>query len=144
MFRRMIFAFMACGAQAASANDIPLIDQSELLEYLAGGDNFTLIDARSAEEYAEGHVARAVSVPHDSGDAHLRFLPADLDAPLVVYCKSGRRSSLLRDALVERGYSNVRVLGPRQIFWWDTGPVFNCGLPNDPDTPASPIFKREE
>jgi rhodanese-related sulfurtransferase len=122
-------AVPAGAASPVPEKAIAAIEQTFLLKFLAGGDNFTLIDARSPDEYAAGHIARAINVPHDAAEAFAAALPTDLAATIVVYCKTGKRASALRDDLVERGYTDVRVLGPSQIFWTSTAPVFNCGLP---------------
>lgn len=115
---------------------IAFIDTAELLAYLAGRGAFTLLDARSAEEYQVGHVYAAVNVPHDAVDPHLAMLPEDLDAPIVTYCKTGMRAARLAERLRELGYRDVRVLGPRQMFWSDTAPMFNCGV----SAPAEPAL----
>lgn len=107
----------------------PPIDQSVLLSYLAGSADFVLVDARTPAEFEIGHILRAVNVPHDRVDEFADRLPADFAAPLVVYCKTGRRSAALQSALETRGYSDVRILGPSQIVWSDTAPMFNCGVP---------------
>lgn len=114
---------------ASEIADIPTIETSVLLAYLAGRGPFTLLDARSAEEYAVGHVHNAVNVPHDAVDAFADALPEDRAAPLVTYCKTGKRAQMLAAELRERGYTNVRVLGPKQMFWSDAAPMFNCGVP---------------
>jgi phage shock protein E len=75
-----------------------------------------LIDARSAEEFAAGHVYNAINVPHDSVDALADRLPATADAPIVTYGKSGKRARMLQERLFARRYTNVRVLGPAQMF----------------------------
>jgi len=121
---------LAPGEDALDAAEIPTIDTAVLLDYLAGRAPFTLLDARSAEEYAIGHVYNAVNVPHDAVDEFADALPDDLTAPLVTYCKTGMRAQRLAAALRERGYTNVRVLGPKQMFWSDTAPMFNCGVPS--------------
>lgn len=113
---------------------IDIIPQQTLLNYLSGKENFTLIDARSADEYAAGHVWGAVHVAHDADLAASDELPDDRAAPLVVYCKSGVRAQELQGRLLEAGYTNVRVLGPTQMLWADSLPVFNCGA-GAPDAP---------
>lgn len=124
------------------------ISRDTLLRYLAGKEDFTLIDARSAEEYAAGHVWGASNVPHDADLARAEGLPEERDAPLVVYCKSGIRALTLKRRLEEEGYSNVRVLAPAQMTWAEELPVFNCGgeepgpqvLTTAPD-PALPVVE---
>jgi len=120
----------APGEDGVDAAEIPTIDTAVLLDYLAGRRPFTLLDARSAEEYAVGHVYNAVNVPHDAVDELADALPEDRAAPLVTYCKTGMRAQRLAAKLRERGYTNVRVLGPRQMFWSDTAPMFNCSVPS--------------
>ena len=103
--------------------------QSLLLKFLADNETFTLLDARSPKEFAASHINGAINLPHDSAGDELSSLPSDLNAPIVVYCKTGKRARRLQAALVERGYSNVRVLLPEQIVWFDNMAVFNCGTP---------------
>lgn len=105
------------------------VPRSLLLEYLADETAFTLIDARSPAEFAESRIAGAINIPHDSSADILSLLPRDLDAPIVVYCRTGRRAGLLKAMLTERGYTDVRVLLPEQIVWFEGNAVFNCGTP---------------
>ena len=68
-----------------------------------------LIDVRSPEEYAEGHVKGARLIPHTqffSAD-----IPAEKDALIYLYCKMGPRADFAAAVLHERGYSNVTNLG---------------------------------
>lgn len=123
---------ICCLLQAAAVNaqenlNFEPIPQQTLLDYLGGKTNFTLIDARTAEEYAAGHIWGAGNVPHDSDLANATALPADRSAPVVVYCKSGKRAESLQSSLLAAGYENVRVLGPAQMLWAGELPVFNCG-----------------
>jgi phage shock protein E len=113
--------------ESTASPAIDIIPQQTLLNYLGGKEKFTLVDARSADEYEAGHIWGAVHVAHDADLASSEELPDDLAAPLVVYCKSGIRAQELHDRLIAAGYSNVRVLGPAQLLWADTLPVFNCG-----------------
>ena len=65
------------------------------------------VDVRSPEEFATGHVAGAINIPHDQMEARWGELAAYRDEPLVVYCRSGRRSGLAIDVLRSRGFSRL-------------------------------------
>ena len=105
------------------------VPQSLLLKFLADNETFTLVDARSPAEFATSHITGAINVPHDSSDNILSLLPTDSNELIVVYCKTAKRADKLRTKLIERGYTNVRVLPPEQIVWFDGMAVFNCGAP---------------
>lgn len=135
---RVAAAVLACLLLAPAAADdraaatplqaSPLVDRSLLLGFLADNTTLTLIDARSPEEFAMRHVSGAINIPHDRLEEFADRLPADSAEPIVIYCKSGMRAGLLQAQLAGRGYSNVQVLPPRQLFWTDEVMVFNCGV----------------
>lgn len=70
-----------------------------------------LLDVRSPGEFAEGHLAGAVNVPVNELEATLASLPVDRNREIVVYCRSGMRSSRARAILLKAGYSKVEDLG---------------------------------
>jgi rhodanese-related sulfurtransferase len=112
------------GKQAAGeASPVP---QKLLLQYLAHAGTFTLIDARSAEEFSDSHIEGAINIPLQHDEQQMAALPASLDAPLVVYCRTGKRARELQNALQKLGYRNVRTLSPEQVFWGEGLAVFNC------------------
>ncbi|MDH3547043.1 MAG: rhodanese-like domain-containing protein [Gammaproteobacteria bacterium] len=104
------------------------VSQALLLDYLADNSTFTLIDARSPAEFATSHINGAINLPHDADSGEFSSLPDDRDAPIVVYCKTGKRAGILQQKLMDAGYTDVRVLQPTQIVWFDGMAVFNCGV----------------
>lgn len=114
------------------------VSQAQLLQFFAANTTFTLVDARSAEECSVSHIAGAIRVPHDAERGSSTGPPLDRDAPIVVYCKTGRRAALLRQKLQADGYTDVRVLQPEQIVWFEGSAVFNCGV-DAADRPATPF-----
>lgn len=74
-----------------------------------------LLDVRTEEEYGIEHAAGAVLLPQedletmDEGDI-LEVLP-DLDAPVLLYCRTGRRAALAAVKLEEMGYTRLYNLG---------------------------------
>ena len=65
------------------------------------------IDVRTAEEYAAGHVSQAVNIPYEEITRRIGEVTTDKDALIYVYCRSGRRSGIAREALDEAGFGNV-------------------------------------
>jgi phage shock protein E len=68
-----------------------------------------LIDVRTPDEYASGHIAGAVNIPLDTLSSRLAEVPNNRD--VVLYCRSGNRSNQARQLLNERGYTRVYDLG---------------------------------
>ena len=74
-----------------------------------------LLDVRTEEEYGIEHAAGAVLLPQEDLEAMeegeiLDVLP-DLDAPVLLYCRTGRRAALAAVKLEELGYTRLYNLG---------------------------------
>jgi phage shock protein E len=69
------------------------------------------IDVRTAEEYAASHVPDAVNIPYEEITGRIEEVTTDKNALIYLYCRSGRRSGIARDALVKAGFSNVVNVG---------------------------------
>ena len=81
-----------------------------------------LLDVRQPEELVDlGYIEGAVNVPVRELASNLDKLPADKDAPIVVYCKSGTRGTIGMLALQFMGYTNVRNLSGGIVGWIDAG-----------------------
>ncbi|MBC7363858.1 MAG: rhodanese-like domain-containing protein [Candidatus Aminicenantes bacterium] len=89
-----------------------------------------MVDSRSREEYAAGHVPGAFSLPlvevKNGQDNLLQLLPED--KPLVVYCEGGscQTSLALAKILSKKGYRNIKVFSGGWEEWLQAGlPVEN-------------------
>jgi phage shock protein E len=69
------------------------------------------VDVRTAEEFNSGHVSGAVNIPHDQMQARWTELAAYKDTPVVLYCRSGRRSGLALEVLRKQGFTHVENAG---------------------------------
>lgn len=70
-----------------------------------------LLDVRTGEEFSSAHIEGAVNIPVQELESKLQSLPSKKDAPIVVYCHSGRRSAMAKEMLEKAGYSKVSDLG---------------------------------
>ena len=87
------------------------ITAEEAKKIMDSEEGYIILDTRTQEEYDEGHIPGAIVIPHDEiTDRAEEELP-DKDQLLLVYCRSGRRSKLAAEALVELGYTNIKEFG---------------------------------
>ena len=72
------------------------------------------IDVRSPEEFNEGHLQGAVNVPHEQIASQIARISPDKNAPVNLYCRSGRRAEVALQELKKLGYTNVTNHGGYQ------------------------------
>lgn len=70
-----------------------------------------ILDVRTQEEYAEGHIEGALLMPYTDIPAVAEAQLPDKDALILVYCRSGRRSAIAAQSLVDLGYTQVKDFG---------------------------------
>ena len=108
MMKKLFTAVLSAAAIAvpffASANTAPQTEQSAVQPEKAKG---VWIDVRSAEEFNAGHLQDAVNIPHDQILARIQAVSPDKNAPVNLYCRSGRRAEAALTELKNAGYTNV-------------------------------------
>ena len=70
-----------------------------------------VVDVRTLEEYTEGHIPNAISVPLETIENEAETKLKNKDDLILVYCRSGRRSREAALRLIEKGYTNVIDFG---------------------------------
>lgn len=87
------------------------ISGAEAKALMDSESGYIIIDARTQEEYDEGHIPGAILIPeYEIADRAEKELP-DKDQLILVYCRSGRRSKIAAEELVKLGYTNVKEFG---------------------------------
>ena len=130
---RLLFALLLCAAvlptlaqesatpeakPADAAPAIELIDQQALLDRIAARDaSLLILDVRTAEEYAQGHVEGAVHIPYDQLPQRVGEIAAAKDKDVVLYCRSGRRSEIAAGTLQEKGFTRLLHLEGDMLAW---------------------------
>lgn len=99
----------ACGASSKpSYRQITADEAAQMMQEETG---FVLLDVRTQEEYASGHIPGAICIPNETiGSEEIPELP-DKDQLILVYCRSGNRSKQASQKLAEQGYTNVVEFG---------------------------------
>lgn len=76
-----------------------------------------ILDVRTREEYASGHVPGAINIPHTEIEMRLTELGTDLTRPVVVYCERGGRAGKAESQLLAAGFSELRHLEGDMRAW---------------------------
>ena len=102
----------------------PHVSSQQLSTYLAGKEDFVLLDVRNESEYKAGHIQGAQWVPRGSLDCSVQHIAKDPDTKVVLYCRSGGRSALATITMMEMGYTNVADLDGGFKDWVAQGNAF--------------------
>lgn len=111
-------ATTAPAAQPAPPITAPSISADALEQRLAAaGQPPTLLDVRTPEEFAAGHVPGARNIPVQELDARLGELAAARGGDIVVYCRSGRRAASALQTLQAQGFERLLHLEGDMQGW---------------------------
>lgn len=87
------------------------VSSTEAKELMDTESSYIILDVRTEEEYAEGHIENAVLIPDYEISTRAEQELTDKDQLILVYCRSGRRSKTASQILASMGYTNVVEFG---------------------------------
>lgn len=107
-------------------------------------ENVVVLDVRSPEEYASGHIENAVLLPlGEITESTASEVIPDKSVQVIVYCRSGVRSAEASKKLIELGYENVYDLGGIQSWPYDVKKGESAGASDatnsDADLSGGPV-----
>ena len=110
-----LFGITGCNSDkptvTESGNAYEQISADEAKKLMDSETDYAIVDARTQEEFDEGHIEGAIMIPEYEIKAKAESLLTDKDQLILVYCRSGRRSKIASEALVGLGYTNVKEFG---------------------------------
>lgn len=127
----------ACGTLSIAASASEQITVEALATEIEQGRAPLILDVRSPEEYAEGHIPGAVNIPHREVPNQLdtlRELSGELSSELsgesndksgepvevIIYCERGVRAAIAEDSLIEAGFTSTIQLTGHMKAWRDS------------------------
>jgi len=102
---------VGCGPAVAS----DAVMATDLAAQIEAGTAPLILDVRSPEEYAAGHVPGAINIPFREIDQHLAELRSH--PQIVVYCERGIRANIAETTLADAGFENVLHLEGHMRYW---------------------------
>ena len=80
-------------------------------------DGVQIVDARTANEYASGHIVGAINIDVNSEKFDTEVTKLDKKRPVAVYCRSGRRSKIAAERIAELGFKQITELDGGILSW---------------------------
>ena len=111
---------------------VPEVSPDEVRKRLDGGGSPVLLDVREKEEFRQGYLPGAVSLPRGFLEMRIEETVPEKSTPIVAYCAGGTRSLLAGRILRELGYTDVVSMRGGFTAWK------NQGLPITEDRQFSP------
>ena len=87
------------------------ITAEEAKQIMDSEEGYIILDVRTQEEYDQGHIPGAIQISHEEIAEKAEDVLTDKDQLILVYCRSGRRSKIAAEALLELGYTNIKEFG---------------------------------
>lgn len=118
-FRALLTALLLMPGLACHAETpgVGTITPAGLAQRLKEPNPPVILDVRTREEYAAGHIDAAVNLPYDELERRLGEIPGNKSSEIVVYCRSGKRAGVAEKILIENGYTNVKDLAGHWPGW---------------------------
>jgi rhodanese-related sulfurtransferase len=90
-------------------------------------DDLVVLDVRTPEEFAEGHLEGAVLVDFYAADFAEQLAALDTDVPYLVYCRSGNRSGQALGVMDQLGFNSAVDVDGGIVAWADAGLPITTG-----------------
>jgi len=87
------------------------LDVQQAVEKMNKSKKFIIVDVRTAKEYYDGHVENAVLMPMQEMDTMAEKIQPNKKQTIFLYCRTGRRSNIVAQKLIESGYKSVYDIG---------------------------------
>jgi len=120
----MLVLVLGVSAPLAAGTRFPevTVDQArELIQQRAGTAEFVILDVRTPEEFAEGHLSGAVNVNLMAPDFESRLVALNRGKTYLVYCRTGNRSAKAIRAMRRLGFRSAYHMFEGIVGWQKKG-----------------------
>ena len=105
----------------------------EVQHALSSDDALVVLDVREKEEFREGHLPDALSIPRGFLEMQVEGKLAEKDKTVIAYCQSGVRSLFAAKVLIDMGYADVRSMSGGYGAWKGAGHKWMAPFKFTPD-----------
>lgn len=114
---------LSISCQNRPSNSVITTIDSEEMKQLLQNDKIQLVDVRTVKEFNENYIDGAQNIVYDA-EFEYKLSPLKKDKAVIVYCRSGRRSTFSADIMEKQGFTKIYELDGGIIQWMkDDNPV---------------------
>lgn len=111
----------ASSEAAAESTKVDHVDAKGAAELLASDAKPVVLDVRTPEEYAEGHIEGSTMIDFKAPDFEAKVAELDRDQTYLIHCRSGRRSTDALPTLEKLGFKHIVHLDGGFNAWSEAG-----------------------
>lgn len=117
------FIFIACSQNKesnnmqdeAKAETKVTIDEAKKI--VDENEDLVILDVRTQDEYDEGHIKNAILIPYNTIEENIDKIDKYKDKPILVYCRTGRRSAIAVKTLIDNGFTKIYHMSEGISAW---------------------------
>ena len=119
----ILLALAGCGGDSSTATaSIETISPAEAADLLgAPPDGLVVLDVRTPDEFATGHLPDAVNLDYQSAGFADGLGALDREAPYLLYCRTDNRSGEVREMMRSLGFRDVHEIDGGIVAWAEAG-----------------------
>jgi phage shock protein E len=137
--KKLLLLAASLFATAALAEAPSTVTAEALLSRIEAADATLLVlDVRTPEEFAQGHLPGATNIAYDQLESRLGELAGARDKDVVLYCRSGRRAEVAAETLARGGFKRLAQLEGDYPGWSAAG--LPTGRPAGAALPAAAVI----
>ena len=96
------------------------MNSDELIEFIELNDA-VLVDVRTEDEYNSGYIENSLNIDYFSNDFSVNADKLDKSKPIILYCRSGKRSSMSANKISKLGFKEIYNLEGGILEWIEEG-----------------------
>jgi len=122
----LLVAFTIFSCSLINNESINQMNSDELIEFIELNDAI-LVDVRTEDEYNSGYIENSLNIDYFSNDFSVNADKLDKNTPIILYCRSGNRSSMSANKISKLGFKEIYNLEGGILEWIEEGNaiVFN-------------------
>jgi rhodanese-related sulfurtransferase len=113
----LVLALVATVAAGSAVTNVTVGKAQALMKERAGKADFVILDVRTSEEFAEGHIAGAVNLDVQERDFEKKLRALDRKKSYLVYCRTGNRSRRATVAMEGLGFRSIFHMNEGIVKW---------------------------